>query len=79
MNSAGPVMSAPGRSFDQRGAGTPLASDVRMLTMITTPGLTLVFLLVVLSLGIAFVWMLWEMEQMTKARLAKVRRDSGFG
>jgi len=50
-----------------------------MLTMITTPGLTLVFLLVVLSLGIAFVWMLWEMEQMTKARLAKVRRDSGFG
>jgi hypothetical protein len=50
-----------------------------MLTMMTTPGLTLVFLLIVLSLGIAFVWMLWEMEKMTKARLAKVRRDRGFG
>jgi hypothetical protein len=50
-----------------------------MLTMMTIPGLTLVFLLVVLSLGIAFVWMLWEMERLTKARLAKVRRDSGFG
>jgi hypothetical protein len=47
--------------------------------MLTIPGLTLLFLIVVVSLGTAFVWMLWEMEQMTKARLAKVRRDRGFG
>ena len=50
-----------------------------MLTMMTIPGLTLVFLLVVLSLGMAFVWMVWEMERLTKARLAKVRRTGGFG
>ena len=62
--------------FGQRGAGTLLASDICMLTI---PGLTLLFLIVVVSLGIAFVWMLWEMEQMAKSRLAKVRRDRGFG
>jgi hypothetical protein len=50
-----------------------------MLTMMTIPGLTLVFLGVVVSLGTAFVWVLWEMEQVAKAWLAKVRRDRGFG
>jgi hypothetical protein len=62
------------------GAGTALALDFRMLTpltMLTAPGLTLLFLGVVVSLGIAFVWMIWEVEQMTKARLAKARRKSG--
>ena len=31
--------------------------------MLTAPALTLVFLGVVVSLGMAFVWMLWEAEQ----------------
>jgi hypothetical protein len=35
-----------------------------MLTMLTAPGLTLLFLGVVV--GIAFVWMLWEIEQVSK-------------
>ena len=34
--------------------------------MLTAPGLTLLFLGVVVGLGIAFVWMLWEIEQMSK-------------
>ena len=37
-----------------------------MLSMLTVPGLTLVFLGVVVGLGIAFVWMLWEIEQVSK-------------
>jgi hypothetical protein len=37
-----------------------------MLGMLTIPGLTLLFLAVVVGLGTAFVWMLWEMEQMSK-------------
>ena len=39
-----------------------------MSTMLTAPALTLLFLGVVVSLGIAFVWMLWEIEQMSKQR-----------
>jgi len=50
-----------------------------MLSMMTIPGLTLIFIGVVVSLGIAFVWGFWEMERLAKARLAKVRRDRGFG
>ena len=34
--------------------------------MLTAPGLTLVFLGVVVGLGIAFVWMLWGIEQASK-------------
>jgi hypothetical protein len=37
-----------------------------MLTMLTAPALTLVFLGVVVGLGSAFVWMLWEVEQVSK-------------
>ena len=37
-----------------------------MLTMLTVPGLTLLFPCVVVGLGTAFVWMLWEIEQMSK-------------
>ena len=36
--------------------------------MLTAPGLTLVFLGVVVGLGIAFVWMLWEIERLSKPR-----------
>lgn len=32
--------------------------------MLTTPDLTLLFLGVVVGLGTAFVWMIWEIEQM---------------
>ncbi len=31
--------------------------------MLTAPDLTLLFLGVVVGLGVAFVWMLWEIEQ----------------
>jgi hypothetical protein len=37
-----------------------------MLTMLTAPGLTLLFLGVVVGLGTALVWMLWEVEQTSK-------------
>ena len=33
--------------------------------MLTIPGLTLVFLGVVVGLGAAFVWVFWEIEQTT--------------
>jgi len=36
-----------------------------MLNMLTAPALTLVFMGVVASLGTAFVWMFWEIEQVT--------------
>jgi len=39
-----------------------------MTTMFTAPGLTLLFLVVVIGLGIAFVWVLWEVEQVSKPR-----------
>jgi hypothetical protein len=41
-----------------------------MLNMLTTPALTLVFLGVVVSLGTACVWMLWEIEP----KLARLHR-----
>jgi len=40
--------------------------------MLTTPALTLVFLGVVVGLGTAFVWMLWEIEP----RIARLHRNS---
>jgi hypothetical protein len=33
--------------------------------MLTAPALTLMFLIVVVGLGTALVWMFWEMEQPT--------------
>jgi predicted negative regulator of RcsB-dependent stress response len=46
-----------------------------MLTMLTAPALTLLFLGVVVGLGITFVWMLWEVEQLSKQR----RNSDRFG
>jgi hypothetical protein len=43
-----------------------------MLSMLTAPDLTLLFLGVVVGLGVALVWMLWEIEQTT----SKPRRNS---
>jgi len=37
------------------------------LATLTVPVLTLVFLSVVVGLGAAFVWALWEIEQIAKA------------
>ena len=34
--------------------------------MLTAPALTLLFLAVVVGLGVALVWMLWEIEQVSK-------------
>jgi len=43
--------------------------------MLTAPGLTLLFLGVVVGLGTAFVWMLWEIERTSKPR----RNSDRFG
>ena len=43
--------------------------------MLTAPALTFVFLGVVVSLGTAFVWLFWEMEQPT----SKARRNGDRG
>ena len=37
-----------------------------MLTTLTAPALTFVFLGVIVGLGTAFVWMFWEIEQVSK-------------
>jgi hypothetical protein len=37
-----------------------------MVNMLTAPGLTLLFLGVVVGLGTAFVWMLWEIERISR-------------
>jgi hypothetical protein len=48
-----------------------------MLTppILTPPSLTLLFLGVVVSLGTALVWMIWEIEQASKPR----RNSDRFG
>jgi predicted negative regulator of RcsB-dependent stress response len=51
--------------------------DAAMITPLTLPGLTLLFLGVVVGLGIALVWMMWELEQTAK-QAAKARgTDNG--
>jgi hypothetical protein len=39
-----------------------------MLTMLTAPAFTLMFLGIVVGLGAAFVWMFWEFEQIKLRR-----------
>ena len=41
--------------------------------MFTAPALTLMFLIVVICLGAAFVWMFWEIEQ-TMSRLRRMSK-----
>jgi hypothetical protein len=48
--------------------------EAGMLTPLTTPELTVLFLGVVVSLGTALVWMMWELEQRAKQPL-KARRN----
>ncbi len=49
-------------------ASRVLAKSEAMPTMLTAPAMTLVFLGVVVSLGAAFVWAFWEIEQVSKAQ-----------
>jgi len=46
-----------------------------MFQMLSAPGLTLLFLGVVVGLGVSFVWMLWEVEQTSKPH----RNSDRFG
>ncbi|CCE04422.1 conserved hypothetical protein [Bradyrhizobium sp. STM 3843] len=39
-----------------------------MMISLTSPELTLLFLGIVVSLGTALVWMMWELEQSAKGR-----------
>lgn len=48
--------------------------DEAMLTTLTAPALTLVFLGVVVGLGSAFVWAFWEIEQVSKPHRNSDRR-----
>lgn len=45
--------------------------------MLTAPALTLMFLLVVASLGTAFVWMFWEVEKARSRHRVPVSRRKG--
>jgi hypothetical protein len=49
-----------------------------MLNMLTAPALTLMFLVVVVGLGTAFVWMFWEIER-TMSRLRRMSRPHRKG
>jgi hypothetical protein len=42
-----------------------------MFQVLTAPGLTLLFLGVVVGLGVSFVWMIWEIEQGSRSHLSK--------
>ena len=42
--------------------------------MLTAPELTLMFLIVVVGLGSAFVWMFWEIEQTILRRMSRPHR-----
>ena len=46
--------------------------------MLTVPGLTVVFLGVVIGLGIAFVWMLWEFEQVSNRSITVTASDESI-
>jgi hypothetical protein len=70
MIGATPVFSASGSYFSALSAGTRLATCRGMLSMIAAPALTLVLLGVVVGLGAAFVWALWEFEP----QIAKLQR-----
>jgi predicted negative regulator of RcsB-dependent stress response len=49
-----------------------------MLITLTAPALTFVFLGVVVGLGIALVWMFWEIEQVSKPHRNSDRLGKGL-
>ena len=57
--------------------GFELLGMSTMFTTLTTPGLTLLFLGVVVGLGAAFMWMFWEIEQTSKPGLPKREKARG--
>jgi hypothetical protein len=50
-----------------------------MLNMLTAPALTLMFLIVVVGLGTAFIWMFWEVEQISRLRRMSRPHRKGDG
>jgi hypothetical protein len=50
-----------------------------MLNMLTAPALTLMFLIVVVGLGTAFVWMFWEIEPRRRRMFGPHRKGDGIG
>jgi hypothetical protein len=46
-----------------------------MFSTLTAPALTLLLMAIVVGLGVAFVWMLWEIEQASKPRRGNDRLD----
>ena len=42
-----------------------------MFSTLAAPGLTLLFLGVVVGLGVSFVWIFWEIEQVSRSQLSK--------
>ena len=77
MNCAAPVLLHRGRYC--------YCSLVRRLhrmgdvDMLTAPALTLMFLIVVVGLGTAFIWMFWEVEQMSRLRRMSRPHRKGDG
>jgi len=67
MKCTTPVFFIPGPSFDHL-RWYVVCFATGMLDMLTAPALTLLFLGVVVGLGTAVVWMLWEMEQATMSK-----------
>ena len=45
--------------------------------MLTAPALTLMFLIVVVGLGTAFIWMFWEVEQISRLRRMSRKHRKG--
>ena len=72
MKLAAPVFSIP-RPF-ALGSWYTVCIASGMLNMLTTPALTFVFLGIVVSLGTAFVWVLWELDRMSEHALSKAHR-----
>jgi hypothetical protein len=72
MKLAASVFSIPGPFALRSWYAVCIASG--MLNMLTTPALTFVFLGIVVGLGTAFVWVLWEFEQTSRHVLSKASR-----
>ena len=78
MNNAAPVLLHRGPLLILF-AGTPFGTVRGMLNMLTAPALTLMFLIVVVGLGTAFIWMFWEVEQMSRLRRMSRPHRKGDG
>jgi hypothetical protein len=50
-----------------------------MLNMLTAPALTLIFLIIVVGLGTALVWMFWEIECRRRRMFRPHRNGDSIG